>query len=293
MSEPGITADNQEQPKEHPSGENEPENGWCQYFQLRWAAFCQLLSAHKRSRKGDDQKGNRHSEALGSITTNWLNIVFIALIIAGGIYLLNVVGIFDDSNKVIALLTFVLAVVGTLQWWTYHRQWQVMREQLKHTDELVKNSRLDHRPWLIVDTPKVIWGGANTEATCQLIARNIGKSPARVITCRKGIFPISTGEAPWKIGELPCGFAENRIIEVWKRNWAVAPGGALNLTLTTVFPIKPEIAADIEAGNSHICIYGELEYDDVFGEIHLTEFQFMYHWSDKTTYTDDWHNKIK
>lgn len=288
-----MSTENEKQPNEQPNRENPPQQSWNEYFRLRWNALRQFISAHVGGHQGDDQKSKPYSEAIGCFTANWLKIVFSSLIISAGIYLLIVVGIFDDSNKVIALLTLVLAIVGGLQWWTYHRQWHVMREQLQKTDELVMNSRLDHRPWIIVDPPKINWDGAGKEASCRLIVRNIGKSPGKVITCKKGIFPISTEVHPWDIGKLPSSFAENRIIETWKRNWAIPPGGALNLTLSTVNPISTEDAERIEKDYSHICIWGEVEYQDVFDDIHLTEFQFMYHGSDKTVYTDDWHNSIK
>src|SRR5689334_2066494 len=79
-----------------------------------------------------------------------------------------------DSNRTIAAFTAMLVITSTLQWWTYHRQWQQMRIASEQTNQIIEHMRNEQRPWLAVKKPEIYYARNDDKAKFQFDLTNHG-----------------------------------------------------------------------------------------------------------------------
>jgi hypothetical protein len=150
----------------------------------------------------------------------------------------------------------VVAVVTFFQWKDAHH-----------------NFKVDERAWIGVTTAPNYTTDANGKIIVLAQLQNFGKTPGRIVE-GKAIGTI------WKQGEEPDLSADIK-----------APYTALHypvffpsITAPLVLPVihyyadqpLPVSTQEIADGKSYIIVYGQLTFDDIFGEPHWTHFCVSY-----------------
>jgi hypothetical protein len=150
----------------------------------------------------------------------------------------------------------VVAVFSVFQWKDAHH-----------------NFRVDERAWLGVTTAPNYTTDTNGKLVVLAELQNFGKTPARIVE-GKAISTI------WKQGEEPDFFAEINPPYTALHYPVFFPTVKAPLPLPVIHyfadqpvPVSPQEIAD---GKSYVIVYGQLTFNDIFGEAHWTHFCVSY-----------------
>jgi hypothetical protein len=88
-----------------------------------------------------------------------------------------------DSDTVVAVFTIVLTYTAWYSWQAMREQNRIMLRQMKQTDAMIDQMRLDNRAWLAVHNVQIqrLQKGYN-KLQCTVLVRNSGKTPGRIFT---------------------------------------------------------------------------------------------------------------
>jgi hypothetical protein len=192
------------------------------------------------------------------------------------------------------VFSFCLVVVGFLQWWSMKEQAKYMNIGLgltrtaadaatksataaenatKQTDMVIKQMRIEQRPWLSPQPPILAEPFADLKKPqVSLVLRNNGNTPARIIRKRIG---NST-----ELSTVPM----NAVIKLFEQMPLVAteqivifPHADLFLDLGTSFdPLLIDMTKEIAEKDRTLCLFATLIYADIWGDTHPLEFSFRW-----------------
>jgi len=132
-------------------------------------------------------------------------------------------------------------------------------------DANIKRDRLDQRAWV-----GIIKHGEPTEIVPDVghfwyfLARNSGKTPALSVKYIATFWAETKGErfVPVYPSAEPVKVTSVTVFQPGERQWLM--GGPL--------PVRRETLEMLKNGTALLYIYGQIQYDDVFGDIHCTMF---------------------
>jgi hypothetical protein len=185
-------------------------------------------------------------------------------------------GAFNDSNRSMATFTAILIAVGVVQWWTTRRQWQAMREanaeftsqnaimaeQVKQTDEMIKQMRLDNRAWLsIVDVKiKRLAKGGYNKVIPSLFVKNSGKTPGRIIEGAIWFYVCEKNQAT----ELIIYDFESKPLD-HRKAYVVHPNEPICLEMDSLGELHDNVIENIRIGDYNLHVLARLRYRFIGG----------------------------
>ncbi|HUT75991.1 MAG TPA: hypothetical protein VM221_14285 [Armatimonadota bacterium] len=156
------------------------------------------------------------------------------------------------TDWLMGVFTVVLAITAVLQY-------LVLRQT-------IAMSRNDQRAWVGAIDPVVVQL-KDASLRVSVTIKNLGRTPALNVVPQIHVrtLPASDSFAP----SLPTKPTDP------DTRAALQPGQQLTLGPGEVPPIPVNLANEINAGNTRFYAFGEVFYDDAFGESHTTTFAFM------------------
>ena len=199
MSEPRVSAENEDRARAVGSEEQQPTEAYGDFFRFRPIAFVKHFFA--LAKRHDSAKGKRDYytdairnacvEIVTSRTIQWVSLVA-AIILS--CYLLYQSGVVTDEsgkidpNWIIALFTIVMAATTYFQWQAirvanneFTKQNEIMIEQTRQTDRQLNLTWMQLQPWLAVIAPELSQPFvAGEPMVCRLPVHNTGNTPATI-----------------------------------------------------------------------------------------------------------------
>lgn len=165
-----------------------------------------------------------------------------------------------------------LGVVGLLLTVLYARgAWQAAVRSAKTADDTYKamrdGERRQLRAYLYVmnNTTPSFEGDGILEG--RFLLKNAGQTPALRVRSANAMC----------VGRLPFESDPPAISEEWfKGGGVLAPGATMRLICRISEPPPPKWRDALVKKSHAVCMYGEIRYEDIFGEEHITKYRAMY-----------------
>jgi len=146
------------------------------------------------------------------------------------------------------------------------RQAKTLDRQTRILDKTIEMARSDQRAWVGAVQP-VIVQLKDSSMRVSITIQNFGRTPALNLVPQIHVRTLTSSES----------FAPGRPAEPTdpKTRAALQPGQAFTLGPNEVPPISTDLADEINTGKTCFYAFGEVFYDDAFGEHHCTTFAYM------------------
>ena len=194
------------------------------------------------------------------------------------------------NATIVAFFTFVLVVVGILQWWAMHKQAKYMRDGLSsaqltaeaakqsadaaiqstiQTDAIIEQMRLEKRAWVGV------FGGFMVEELTLnaiphaiVILKNTGGTPAF----------IYEEDGFWELVSPGVAIDRFRLVANRKTKLAIAPGADIKMIVRDGITIDQSVVDEIKKPTPSFNLVAiiKLEYMDIWDRPHLTKCGLLY-----------------
>jgi hypothetical protein len=171
------------------------------------------------------------------------------------------------------IINALLLLVVCVQAYIYHRQWQIMQQQLALQSKQIEQAKLlqemSDRPW-VIDTSITVKGGlveksAEQQTVFTVTFTNAGRIPANNTKAKVWVaFTKKTAIKDFERPAIP-----------FQSQGVVVPGKEMHAPITTEKPIEEGRLNQIASGDLSVYVHGILTYDIPSGE-GKTEFCHIY-----------------
>lgn len=194
--------------------------------------------------------------------------VFYTLTAIGQYYLLSESAAADAENSatVIAAVTEIARASGEANRQSAESARDALAAASKALDAQIELSRSEQRAWVTVDSASVGGVIAGSRLSGRLSISNSGRSPAMGLSGPQRI-------AFWREAVLP-EFMLKREGAVVAGPTVLGPGGALAISSSLGRGITQQEIDELLQGTAFLFIYGQVNYQDVFGAPHWTRYCF-------------------
>jgi hypothetical protein len=155
---------------------------------------------------------------------------------------------------VFAFVIITAIATATAAWYT-RKEWETA----------VDNGRRQLRAYVFPEQARLIWQGTAKPTVAEIVIKNNGQTPAYRLST---VMAVLAGDNPL-VGDL-------RIPPMPRNHTVVPPTGSYTLSV----PMSQTLTADqlkaIQKGTQAIYAFGEIAYEDAFGECRMTRYRFYY-----------------
>jgi hypothetical protein len=198
---------------------------------------------------------------------------------------------FDRSfTAFVAAAAIVQAVTSFYEWQANEKQWQSMQAQNAAINKQLDIMKLDQRPWLSVDPPRIDPPKAGEPIKAVIVAKNTGKTPATIIKrYRIHAFPKAAVKDEVILGrefptyDLGIGDYDDILKEMERfysdeeEEFIVPAGESLAFPEETpAFAASEQAIKDIAEGKTMLILLCYIQYRDTRGDEHVTWACFQY-----------------
>jgi hypothetical protein len=110
-----------------------------------------------------------------------------------------------------------------------------------------------------------VWQGVAKPTVAEIVIKNSGQTPA---------YRLSTATAVL-VDDNPLQ-ADRRVPSMPDNHTVVPPTGSYALSVAMEKPLTADQLKAIQKGTQAIYVFGEIAYDDAFGECRVTRYRFFY-----------------
>lgn len=153
------------------------------------------------------------------------------------------------------LFVIITAVATVTAAWYTRKEWQ------STTD----NGRRQLRAYVFPDQANLVWQGVAKPTVAEIVIKNSGQTPA---------YRLSTATAVL-VDDNPLQ-ADRRVTSMPDNHTVVPPTGSYALSVAMEKPLTADQLKAIQKGTQAIYVFGEIAYDDAFGECRVTRYRFFY-----------------
>ena len=155
---------------------------------------------------------------------------------------------------VLAFVIVTAIATATAAWYT-RKEWQ----------STVDNGHRQLRAYVFPDQANLVWQGTAKPTVAEIVIKNSGQTPAYRLSSATvvlvGDFPLQT---------------DLRVPAVPANRTVVPPAGNYGLSVTMEKPLTADQLQAIQKGRQAIYAFGEIAYEDAFGECRMTRYRFFY-----------------
>jgi hypothetical protein len=155
---------------------------------------------------------------------------------------------------VLAFVIVTAIATATAAWYT-RKEWQ----------SSVDNGHRQLRAYVFPDQANLVWQGTAKPTVAEIVIKNSGQTPAYRLSSATvilvGDFPLQTD---LRVPAMPA----NRTV--------VPPAGNYGLSVAMEKPLTADQLQAIQKGRQAIYAFGEIAYEDAFGECRMTRYRFFY-----------------
>jgi hypothetical protein len=155
---------------------------------------------------------------------------------------------------VFVFVLFTAMATATAAWYT-RKEWQTS----------VDNGRRQLRAYVFPDQANLLWEGTAKPTVAEIVIKNSGQTPAyRLSTALSVVVDTNPLQDDLRLPKMP------------SNHTVVPPAGSYRLSLSMPQPLTADQLAAIQKGTQAIYAFGQIAYEDAFGECRLTRFRFFY-----------------
>ncbi|MEX2186227.1 MAG: hypothetical protein WD875_05520 [Pirellulales bacterium] len=253
------------------SAENEPPDGWYEFFRFDPAGFYAFHKRQIESFRCTKDKRDYYANAARKMR-DWAFRSRTGILISVAAMACFLVLVIYLPDAVVALFTVVLTVLAYVQWKTMDGELEQVRRTADQTDRMIL---LDQRPWLNIGPPAMMPAISEWKAGEQLkltmTVKNTGKTPAYIEW--QSVVALCGKNADKKaVSEIAANMSPAHRAEVW----VVAPHSSITINADGC-PVLDEILIERVASDSwKIVVVAKIVYQDFFGNRHTSQRSSIY-----------------
>lgn len=276
------------------SADNEPQDGWHEFFRCDPAGFYAFHKRQVESLCCPKDKRDYYTNAARRVCA-WAtrNRAGILISFASVACFLGLVVYLPDA--VVALFTVALTLLAYVQWTTMDGELEQVRRTADQTDKMIAQMALEQRAWLSCHPQKAQPPEAGRKFKFAISVKNTGKTPATVVQFAMTAFSDlpdgGTIQGRFNLIDL---LMDAKAIEVAKSD-PIAPDTSMvyNYTGTGAsFIPTPEDVISMNDGTTRLFVAARIEYEDVLGGTHITQACFVYMPSTKELWVHNAGNRM-
>ena len=153
------------------------------------------------------------------------------------------------------VFVIITAVATATAAWYTRKEWQ------STTD----NGRRQLRAYVFPDQANLVWQGTTKPTMADIVIKNSGQTPAYRLSTATAVL---VDDNPLKSDRRAPSMPDNHTV--------VPPAGSYALSVTMDKPLTADQLKAIQKGTQAIYAFGEIAYDDAFGECRVTRYRFFY-----------------
>lgn len=242
----------------------------------RSGAMTSLQHAVRAAKECDNKQCQSYCSAcpfmdwlLGEIAKPVVWVALLAMAYLGATGYLYHIRFFEEGEAMVAV-TVVIGFLGLAQlattisqWQTAHEQNRLMAKQTQHTEETVKQMRLERRAWIAIDEVKFKTISEGRKIKCTVTVNNSGGTPGKIIagTVMQFVTGKDFDDKSIKDEFEQTGFTNSE-------EYLVNPGKPVNMQVFGFEPLPQGQPEKIRVGDMEYHVLCRFKYIDISEEPH-------------------------
>jgi len=152
------------------------------------------------------------------------------------------------------VFVIITAIATATAAWYTRKEWQSMTD----------NGRRQLRAYVFPDQANLVWQGTTKPTVAEIVIKNSGQTPAYRLSTAAS---LSVDDSPLQVDLRVPSMPDNHTV--------IPPSGSYTLSVAMDKPLMTDQLKAIQMGTQAIYVFGEIAYDDAFGECRVTRYRFF------------------